>query len=676
MNDAIRLLIVDLDHSVSQTAIAAVGIAVTQVAQPAAAIDLLEQQEFDSLLIHCAIVDERTLALVHQVRDRAFRVAILVVTEQSNEPLAVELMQTGVQDYIAAPMDNHLVGRIREVVRLHRAEMLVQEALQDLRTSEERYRLVIEGSNDGIWDWYICQNEVFCNDRMFEILGLSREQLGTAEQAFFGLIHPDDQKRVLEALRSHLMSDTLFDVEFRLRHSTGNYLYCTSRGKAQRDRRGQIFRMSGIVTDISQRKLIEDAQRFLANASVLLSASLDSATITDNLARLAVPELADWCWIHLWHNGRLERVAMHPEAAVEYPFSAEERAEVVKTRRSQIYPNLEPPFCAAMIVPLLARERVLGTLTFAHTATHYSNHEVELAEDLGRRAGLAIDNAKLYQATQQGGNNLRKAIVTLLRQNQALDSQRQQIEIQNLKLKAAAQVKSQFLATMSHELRTPMNAIMGFSQLLMRQKTLSALQMDMVTRIFDNSKNLLALINDILDLSKIEAGRLNLNIERFDVQTLLNATVAELRSLSQQKQLTLSVSTDLNDPWMMGDSTRLKQVLINLLSNAIKFTDAGAVTVRLSERGAAIVITVQDTGIGIAQQDLEHIFEEFRQIDQSIARLHPGTGLGLAITKSLVEMMQGKISVESQLGVGSTFRVELLRQLRSFTSLNKGCQSG
>jgi signal transduction histidine kinase len=253
----------------------------------------------------------------------------------------------------------------------------------------------------------------------------------------------------------------------------------------------------------------------------------------------------------------------------------------------------------------------------------------------------------------------------LAQQNQELETQRQQIQVQNVRLLEAAQLKSQFLATMSHELRTPMNAIIGFSQLLLRQQ-LPETQLDMVNRILNNGKHLLALINDILDLSKIEAGRLELKPEKFRISDLLAATVGELRSLADQKRLVLTYKSQLHDPFILNDSSRLRQVIVNLLSNAIKFTETGGVEIEVREVTVdRLVILVKDTGIGIAPHEIPRIFEEFRQLDQSTTRRHAGTGLGLAITRWLVQMMGGQISVTSQLGQGSTFRVDIPREIRA-----------
>ena len=275
---------------------------------------------------------------------------------------------------------------------------------------------------------------------------------------------------------------------------------------------------------------------------------------------------------------------------------------------------------------------------------------------------LEFQNEMLAQQNQE----LESQRQQVLRQNQELESQRQQVLLQNLQLLEAARLKSQFLATMSHELRTPMNAVIGFSQLLLRQRqsSLTSQQEDMVERILNNGKNLLTLINEILDLSKIEAGRLELKLEKFNLVKLLRATLEELRSLADEKYLELDIQADLKNPNVSNDSVRLRQIFVNLLSNAIKFTEQGKVQVEVKEIASErLVIIVKDTGIGIAPDDLEHIFEEFRQLDQTTTRKYSGTGLGLAITESLVQLMHGKITVESEVGKGSTFLIELPRQV-------------
>ncbi len=284
----------------------------------------------------------------------------------------------------------------------------------------------------------------------------------------------------------------------------------------------------------------------------------------------------------------------------------------------------------------------------------------------------SIRNAlRIHQAEQeiaQANQRLRNTNLLLKEQNKQLEFQTKQIHLQNLELVEAARLKSQFLASMSHELRTPMHAIMGFSQILLQgtKGELSADQYKMVERILDNSNNLLTLLNDLLDFSKVEAGKLTLESQTFNLASLVLATIEELKSLALQKDLKLTSTIELTNRKFFGDDAWLRQVLVNLLSNAIKFTEIGEIVVSASEvDDSHIAIAVKDTGIGIASEQFESIFDPFIQANQTSSRKYPGTGLGLAISKSLVDMMDGEIQVESTLGEGTVFTIVLPRKSES-----------
>ena len=281
------------------------------------------------------------------------------------------------------------------------------------------------------------------------------------------------------------------------------------------------------------------------------------------------------------------------------------------------------------------------------------------------RNAIRVHRAEQREADAQDA--LRRTNELLREQNRELERHRQQIQNQNLKLLEAYRVKSEFLATVSHELRTPLNAIMGFSQILTSQSKgqLNDYQGEMVQRIFTNGKNLLNLVNDILDLSRLEANRFTLKTAPLNLQTLVKATLSELQPLADEKSLQISVDVELDNAVIINDEHRLRQILVNLLSNAIKFTDEGGISLKVSAPDDdKIAISVTDTGVGIDADALPHIFESFRQLDQTLQRQRPGTGLGLAIVHSLVEMMGGAITVDSQLGQGSTFCLELPRHVK------------
>ncbi|MBE2270498.1 MAG: hypothetical protein IAE80_19835 [Anaerolinea sp.] len=247
-------------------------------------------------------------------------------------------------------------------------------------------------------------------------------------------------------------------------------------------------------------------------------------------------------------------------------------------------------------------------------------------------------------------------------QNEALVRTNRELAVARRQAESANQLKSQFLATMSHELRTPLNAIIGYSQLQLIGITgeLTEEQRNYLNRTLINAEDLLRLINEVLDLSKIEAGRMELVNVPFDLRTCINDVVVQNRVLSEPKGLALTVEIDERMPeQIVGDTARLKQVLTNLISNAIKFTEKGTISVTAQYARDTWMLTVEDTGIGIASHLLDVIFDEFRQVDSSAQRQYNGTGLGLAIVRRLVMMMGGNVRVKSQLGEGSTFIVTL-----------------
>jgi PAS domain S-box-containing protein len=258
------------------------------------------------------------------------------------------------------------------------------------------------------------------------------------------------------------------------------------------------------------------------------------------------------------------------------------------------------------------------------------------------------------------------------------EEQLHQTQVQNMQLLEADRLRRQFIATVTHELRTPMNAILGFSKLLMRQFQHQGQlrETDMLERIVRNGQHLLLLIEDILDFSKLQANRIELSPQVFDVNDLVSEIVEELNPLAEQKGLELHASLLPKAQPIVHDRLRLRQIVINLLSNAIKFTDVGSVAIEVLELPEGrFAIVVRDTGIGITEPNLTQVFREFWQVDQTNTRSQGGTGLGLSITKVLVELMNGTISIESQVGVGTTFRVEIPRQYTLQNSYTEGLLS-
>jgi two-component system, NtrC family, sensor kinase len=287
-----------------------------------------------------------------------------------------------------------------------------------------------------------------------------------------------------------------------------------------------------------------------------------------------------------------------------------------------------------MAVPLLREEHLLGGLVvYRHHAGEFAQSVIDVLKTFATQSALAIQNARLYR----------------------------EIEVKSREIEVASRHKSEFLANMSHELRTPLNAIIGFSEVLSERMfgEINEKQAEYVADILESGQHLLSLINDILDLSKIEAGRMELELTEFELPTAIENALTLVKERAHRRAIVLACAVDERVGIMRGDERKVKQVLLNLLSNALKFTpDGGQVDVRARMHNGETEISVTDTGVGIAPEDQKTVFDEFRQVGTASKRVE-GTGLGLAISRKFIELHGGRIWVKSQVGQGSTFTFTL-----------------
>jgi signal transduction histidine kinase len=295
---------------------------------------------------------------------------------------------------------------------------------------------------------------------------------------------------------------------------------------------------------------------------------------------------------------------------------------------------LEAGLHAGLIVPLLGSEGALGALLLQRRRTgEFPPAVVNLMQSFADQSAIALENARLFE----------------------------EIARKSRELEIASQHKSRFVANMSHELRTPLAAILGYAELMQEgfYGTQSEKSMDALTRIRSNGKHLLGLINTVLDIAKIESGQFTLNMAEYALESVVETVRSATESLAQNKKLALKTDVAKSLPVGLGDEQRLTQVLLNLVGNAIKFTDTGEVRVTAKAVNGDFTVTIADTGPGIPEEHQSRIFEQFHQVDNSNTRAKGGTGLGLAIAKQIVEMHGGRIWVESTLGRGSTFQMEI-----------------
>ena len=400
---------------------------------------------------------------------------------------------------------------------------------------------------------------------------------------------------------------------------------------------------------------------FLAEATTLLSSSLDYEKTLEAVAHAAVPWVADWCGVDiLGEDGRVRRLAVAHvdpakvewarELSERYPYDPEAPrglSAVLRTGRSELYEEIpdellvaaakdeehlrimrELGFNSAMTVPLAAHGRVFGGITFvtAESGRRYGTEDLAFAEDLARRAALAVENARLYRQAQE-----------------------------------ANRIKDEFLATLSHELRTPLTAILGWASMLADGSLDEATAARGITAIGRNARAQKQIVEDVLDVSRIITGKLRLEMQPVEFRALVQDAVESVRPAAEAKGVYLSTLLAPEVGEVTADPDRLQQVMWNLLSNAVKFTSAGGrVEVELRRDAARVAVRIGDTGEGIAPEFLPHVFDRFRQADMGTTRQHGGLGLGLSIVRHLVELHGGDVTAESAgRGLGSIFTLRL-----------------
>jgi signal transduction histidine kinase/CHASE3 domain sensor protein len=468
---------------------------------------------------------------------------------------------------------------------------------------------------------------------------------------------------------------------------------------------------------VADQQRAEDAQRFLADASAALASSLDLETTLERVAELAVPVIADWCAVDLAQpDGSIRRVAMaHSELeSAEFAARMQERypadphttygvPHAIRTREPELASDVagsirtsaarDAEYLQAlrtmgltsyMIVPLLARDQVLGAMTFvsAESKRHYGPRDLDVATDLARRAAVAIDNARLFHDVEESRQQLEQQATEMEAQAEELaraatraDAMNEELQRTNAELAVrteaaemararavvANRAKSDFLAVMSHELRTPLQAIIGYTDLIADGITgpVNEAQRDQLGRVQASGHHLLSLIDQILTFSRVDAGKEPVHVERVDVCNLAREAVALVEPNAHTKGIGISVHIGPRTCHIETDPTKVRQILLNLLSNAVKFTDHGEVTLTLRAEAERVTLAVRDTGVGISSENLERIFDPFWQVERMRARRIAGTGLGLSVTRKLARLLGGDVSVESEVGRGSTFTVWL-----------------
>jgi PAS domain S-box-containing protein len=537
-----------------------------------------------------------------------------------------------------------------------------KQAEEELRTSEERWQLALKGNNDGIWDGNLQTNEIFFSARWKEMIGYEDHEIVNHPDEFFKRLHPDDRDWVQKALTEHWEGQTLYySAEFRLQCKDGSYKWILSRAQALWDEAGNPLRIVGSHTDITDRKQREEALEFivLGTASAIGSAFFKS--LVQSLAQVSQARYAVVAETDLTQHKAQTLAFWTGEdfgQNFEYNLAGTACECVIKNADSYYTDQVKQLFPNNPDLKALGVEGYWGTPLYDSTGKIIGILSV-LDEQPIERNSLLDSILKIFAARAGAELERQQAQSKLNAAKEAAD--------------AASKAKGEFLSKMSHELRTPLNAILGFTQILNRDNSLKSQQQDYLGIISRAGEHLLTLINDVLEMSKIEAGQISLNETSFDLYRLLTTLEEMFRLKAESKGLKLIVERTPNLPvFIKTDESKLRQVLINLLGNAIKFTESGGVAVRVAtqeqlsemraqsdkESDSYLVCEIEDTGPGISAEELDSLFDPFVQSETG-RKSQSGTGLGLPISRQFVELMGGEITVSSTLDKGTIFKFNI-----------------
>jgi len=534
----------------------------------------------------------------------------------------------------------------RRVAELQAEQAATAVSLADLRASEARLRdreelfsLVMRGPNDGLWDWNPITKALFLSARLLSIIGFDSDTLHTDTHEWLKIVHPDDRAGYEAKVAEHLkgLCDH-FEAEYRVAGPDGTYRWVLSRGLALRGPDGRAYRMAGSIADITDIKRREGELR--ASEARFRSLIQTAGSII----------------LVLDADGTVVEANREAERA----FGG---GPVGRSWRALIDEPPDGSFAYQLTVAKAGRE----IRNFEHAGHDPAGAERVILWNMNRLPESGGDGAAVICVGQD--ITRRKRMERALRQaHDELEMRVEERTVDMLRAKEQAELanraKSEFLANMSHELRTPLNAIIGFAS-MMAGELVGPLgnpkYQEYARVIVKSSEHLLAVINDILDVAKIEAGKFEIHAQPMDMRDAVESSVVLIRERAFDGGIDLQADVAEDTPPVMADGVRVKQILLNLLSNAVKFTPEGG-RVRLSVRPdgqGRVLAEVSDTGIGMSAEGIELAMQPFGQVDSYLARRAGGTGLGLPLVRSFVDLHGGILEIESAEGQGTTVRVRL-----------------
>jgi PAS domain S-box-containing protein len=539
-------------------------------------------------------------------------------------------------------------------------ELTKREKISEiLSLQQERLNLAQEAANIGVFEVDLQSQHVLWSKQLEKLYGLKDGEFKGTSKHWLTLIHPEDRDIVDKGFYEQIKNNAFTEFEFRIIPPDGAIRWIYAKAQVFFDKSYKPIRVVGINIDVTDRKQAILNSYFLAEASKILSSSLNYETTLQNVAKLAVQQIADWCLIGILNKDNIyEQIAVsHKDpnkvkwamaVGKEYPPNMNTNsgiAKILQTGKAELYPMITDEMIqmtardkkhlkllkqlgmtSVMMVPLHAQQKPVGVITFitSETKRRFTNDDVAFAKELAHRASIAIDNAMLYKNAQD-----------------------------------AITLRDDFISVASHELKTPVTSVKIFTQVMQKYARMNGDEkaVQNLDKMDKQINKLTDLIYNLLDISKIQTGRLEYAMRDFSIDNMLEEVTETMQHMSSKHQLELKGKADC---MVHGDGDRISQVVSNLISNAIKYSPtADKVNIKVSADKKEVHVAVEDFGIGMSKEHFKKVFDRFYRVSGTTDKTFPGLGIGLYISHEIINRHSGKLWVESKAGKGSTFHFTL-----------------
>ena len=603
----------------------------------------------------------------------AFLNALIIAPLQRLNSVTQDIIRTGNLRQQVDVNSSDEIGSL--ATSFNRMVESLEEKERAIRASEAKYRDLVESAGQAIF--VVDGQGVFQFVNHAAARSFARQPTDLIGKTMWELFPTEFADRQVEQVRRAIETGVPLACDARTEINDEIRVFATTL-QPLKNQTGEIDSVLGIASDITEHKQAEEQIRRRSRELVALNrlARRASASLSvDQVAVVALEETvaatgSDLTMLYRCEEGGLRLLGMEPG---DSPYGQQEAIAGILSDRlckrsagdamplylsdtqtdvqDELGPLKNAGLHALAVLSLRSGDRVIGVLGLASSVPRDFAEQAEFLETIANELSIALENALLYEEARRHASELQRRVA----------ERTAELEVAMKKAQEADQLKSAFLATMSHELRTPLNSIIGFTGVILQGLAgpLNDEQRKQLGMIQNSGRHLLELIGDVLDVSKIEAGQLEIESRPFDMRASIERAVKTITPLADKKGLPLVTSIDPDVSEVTSDRRRVEQIIINLLSNAVKFTEAGEVRIECQMSDGWLVTRVIDTGIGIHPENVSKLFEPFQQVDNGLARRHEGTGLGLSICKKLVGLLGGEIWMESEPGLGSTFTFTL-----------------